>query len=155
MKQLRTLGELIYSNSEFRKLLNDANILFRDIFADAASKAADLASEAAHKAAETAEKQRPSKQELNNIDNVANGGQDKTKEPPSADEVKDQANKVAGDAKQKGKEVKRDAKKKGKKGRDDVQEYLNQKFPKQRQDALIQRLKKVLLSVEVHLTSSL
>src|SRR5579859_725368 len=77
LKQLRTLGDLIYSNSEFRKLLSDANILFRDMFADAASKAADIASDAAHQAAQTGESQRPSKAELDNIDNAANGGQEK------------------------------------------------------------------------------
>jgi hypothetical protein len=41
LKQLKTLGELIHSNSEFRKLLADANILFRDIFADAAHQTAE------------------------------------------------------------------------------------------------------------------
>jgi hypothetical protein len=143
LKQLRTLGDLIYSNSEFRKLLSDANILFRDMFADAASKAADIASDAAHSAAETAENQRPSQDELNNIDSPANGGEEKDKKPPSADDVKDQADKVGKQAKQKGKEVKKSAQKKGKQSRDEIQEYLNQKFPKQRQDAVINRLKKV------------
>ena len=57
LKQLRTLGDLVYSNSEFRKLLVDANILFRDIFADAASAAIRLG-------AETAENQRPSQDEI-------------------------------------------------------------------------------------------
>jgi cobalamin biosynthesis Mg chelatase CobN len=144
LKQLRTLGDLIYSNSEFRKLLTDANVLFRDMFADAASKAADVASDAAHQAAQTAEDQRPSQEELNNIDNAANGGQDKDKEPPSTDEVKDKANKAGQEAKKKGKDAKKTAQKKGKQTRDDVQEYLKQKFPKQRQDAVVNRLKQVL-----------
>ena len=144
LKQLKTLGELIYSNSEFRKLLVDANVLFRDIVADAASKAADIASDAAHNAAKVAEDQRPSQQELNNIDKPADGGQDKDKKPPSPDEVKDQADKAGKDAKKKGQEAQKSAQKKGKKARDDIQEYLNQKFPKQRQDAVINRLKKVI-----------
>jgi len=147
LKQLRTLGDLIYSNSEFRKLLADANILFRDMFADAASKAADLASDAAHQAAQTAESQRPTQDELNNIDNPANGGQDKDKQPPSTDDVKDQADNTGKQAKQKGKEIKKSAQKKGKQSRDEIQEYLNQKFPKQRQDAVINRLKKVYLGI--------
>ncbi|KAI5810966.1 hypothetical protein DFH27DRAFT_2881 [Peziza echinospora] len=37
---IRTLGRLIVSNGQFRKLLNDAQILFRDIAGDAASNAA-------------------------------------------------------------------------------------------------------------------
>lgn len=37
---LRTLGTLIISNGQFRKLLSDAQILFRDIAGDAAQKAA-------------------------------------------------------------------------------------------------------------------
>jgi hypothetical protein len=144
LKQLRTLGDLIYSNSEFRKLLTDANVLFRDMFADAASKAADVASDAAHQAGQTAESLRPSQDELNNIDNAANGGQDGDKEPPSTDEVKDKASKAGQDAKKKGKDAKKTAQKKGKQTRDDVQEYLKQKFPKQRQDAVVNRLKKVI-----------
>jgi hypothetical protein len=144
LKQLRTLGDLIYSNSEFRKLLSDANVLFRDMFADAASKAADLASDAAHQAAQTAESQRPSQDELNNIDSATNGGEEKDKKPPSSDDVKDQADQAGKQAKAKGKEVKKSVQKKGKQSRDEIQEYLNQKFPKQRQDAVINRLKKVL-----------
>jgi cobalamin biosynthesis Mg chelatase CobN len=144
LKQLRTLGDLVYSNSEFRKLLTDANVLFRDMFADAASKAADVASGAAHQAAQAAENQRPSQDELNNIDNAANGGQDKDKEPPSTDDVKDKASRAGQEAKKKGKDAKKTAQKKGKQTRDDVQEYLKQKFPKQRQDAIVNRLKKVI-----------
>jgi len=142
LKQLRTLGDLIYSNSEFRKLLVDANVLFRDMFADAASKVADAAFEAAQSAGQMAEGSRPSQDELSSIDNAANGGQQKDKKL-STIEMKDQAKQVGKDAKKKGKEVKRSAQKKGKKTRDDVQEYLRQKFPKQRQDTIVNRLKKV------------
>ena len=136
MKQLRTLGDLVYSNSEFRKLLADANILFRDIFADAASAAA-------HLAAETAESQQPSQGKSNNINNAAESGQDTGKKPPSAEDIKDQADKAGKDAMKKGKDITKQVQKKGKKTRDDVQEYLSQKFPKQRQDAIVNRLKKV------------
>jgi len=41
LEGLRTLGTLIISNGQFRKLLNDATILVRDIAGDAASKAAN------------------------------------------------------------------------------------------------------------------
>ncbi|KAF8421047.1 hypothetical protein EV426DRAFT_226581 [Tirmania nivea] len=40
LEGLRTLGTLIISNGQFRKLLNDAQILFRDIAGDVAQKAA-------------------------------------------------------------------------------------------------------------------
>jgi len=41
LEGLRTLGTLIISNGQFRKLLSDATILLRDIAGDAATKAAD------------------------------------------------------------------------------------------------------------------
>ncbi|KAL5328816.1 hypothetical protein ACEPPN_002324 [Leptodophora sp. 'Broadleaf-Isolate-01'] len=41
LEGLRTLGMLIISNGQFRKLLNDATILIRDIAGDAASNAAN------------------------------------------------------------------------------------------------------------------
>ncbi|KAF8450030.1 hypothetical protein BDZ91DRAFT_687019 [Kalaharituber pfeilii] len=40
LEGLRTLGTLIISNGQFRKILNDAQILLRDIVGDAASRAA-------------------------------------------------------------------------------------------------------------------
>src|SRR5271154_2195620 len=99
LKQLRTLGDLIYSNSEFRKLLVDANVLFRDMFADAASKVVDAAFEAAQSAGQMAEGSRPSQDELSSIDNAANGGQQKDKKLLSTIEMKDQAKQVGKDAK--------------------------------------------------------
>jgi hypothetical protein len=146
LKQLRTLGDLVYSNSEFRKLLADANVLFRDIFADAAGKVADAGLETAQSAGQMVGNSRPSRDELNNVDNAADEGQQKDKKLPSREEMKDQAHQIGKDAKKKGQEVKKSVQKKGKKTRDDVQEYLSQKFPKQRQDAIVNRLKKVHFS---------
>ena len=143
LKQLRTLGDLIYSNSEFRKLLTDANILFRDMFANAVSKATEMAFETVQSAEQMGEDQRPNEDELNNIDNAANGGQQKDKTLPGPYEMKDEVDRVGKDAKKKAKDFKKTAQKKGKKTRDDIQEYLSQKFPKQRQDAIVNRLKKV------------
>jgi Family of unknown function (DUF5923) len=147
LQQLRTLGELIYSNSEFRKLLSDANILFRDIFADIASKAAEQASEAAQTSAQMAKDaadEMPSQGGFNGLDDAANEGNQKDKAPPNGEDVKNQAKKEGKEAKKEGEEVKKQLTKKGKKSKDDIQQYLNQKFPKQRQDAVINRLKKVL-----------
>ncbi|KAF1345857.1 hypothetical protein BDV97DRAFT_423947 [Delphinella strobiligena] len=54
LEGLRTLGELILSNGQFRKLLKDATVLLRDMAGDAAQKAAN--------------KVNPSEDELNQID---------------------------------------------------------------------------------------
>ena len=152
LKQLRTLGELLYCNSEFRKILSDANILFRDIFAEAVTKAAEQVADSVHAAVEQADGARPSQAEVNDIDKPADEGQQKDNKPPSADDIKDKVGKAVQEAKQNADETKRSAMKKGKKARDDVQEFLNRKFPKQRQDAVINRLKKVLNPVKRWLT---
>lgn len=57
LEGLRTLGTLIISNGQFRKLLRDAQILLRDIAGDAAQKAA--------------EKVNPSEDDLRQIDEAA------------------------------------------------------------------------------------
>lgn len=57
LEGLRTLGTLIVSNGQFRKLLNDATILLRDIAGDAAQKAAHQV--------------RPSQDQLDQIDHLA------------------------------------------------------------------------------------
>ncbi|KAF2429731.1 hypothetical protein EJ08DRAFT_613446 [Tothia fuscella] len=57
LEGLRTLGTLIISNGQFRKLLNDASVLLRSIAGDAASK--------------TANKVQPSEEALNRIDDPA------------------------------------------------------------------------------------
>ncbi|TVY47846.1 Uncharacterized protein LOCC1_G002934 [Lachnellula occidentalis] len=94
---LRTLGTLIITNGQFRKLLNDATILIRDIAGDAAQKAAN--------------KVNPSEDELSQIDkpaddnvwhdkpNVSTGGiknQIKSSVPIGKKDLKD----AAGDASQ-------------------------------------------------------
>lgn len=61
VEHLRTLGKLIFTNSEFRKLLKDVGILGRDVAADAAAKAADAA--------------RPSEDQLNQVDETAPSNQ--------------------------------------------------------------------------------
>lgn len=57
LEGLRTLGTLIISNGQFRKLLSDASILLRDIAGDAATK--------------TANKVNPSEDQLSQIDQPA------------------------------------------------------------------------------------
>ncbi|KAK3654766.1 hypothetical protein LTR22_010668, partial [Elasticomyces elasticus] len=57
LEGLRTLGELLITNGQFRKLLSDATVLLRDIAGDAASK--------------TADKVKPSEDRLNSLDEPA------------------------------------------------------------------------------------
>ncbi|ORY77244.1 hypothetical protein BCR35DRAFT_305540 [Leucosporidium creatinivorum] len=60
-EHLRTLGKLIFTNSEARKLLKDIGILGRDVAADAAAKVSDVARPSEHELAR-AEEPAPSNQ---------------------------------------------------------------------------------------------
>ncbi|EXJ78790.1 hypothetical protein A1O1_09192 [Capronia coronata CBS 617.96] len=72
---IKTLGRLILSNGQFRKLLNDATVLLRDMAGDAAQSAADRVN--------------PSEDKLNQIDHPA---EDNTwHDVPSKDHLKNQA----------------------------------------------------------------
>ncbi|KAK3721493.1 hypothetical protein LTR37_003049 [Vermiconidia calcicola] len=96
---LRTLGTLLITNGQFRKLLNDATILLRDMAGDAASKAAT--------------KVNPSEDQLNQIDAAAEdntwhekpdvGGMKqnlRSQMPIGKKDLKDAANAGSGDATQ-------------------------------------------------------
>ncbi|KAI5479947.1 hypothetical protein MNV49_002237 [Pseudohyphozyma bogoriensis] len=61
VEHLRTLGKLIFTNSEARKLLKDVGILGRDVAADAAAKVSDVA--------------RPSDEALDGVDEPAPSNQ--------------------------------------------------------------------------------
>lgn len=135
-KKLRDLGSLLYSSPEFRKLLNDASILAREILADAASQAASLATTAS-------DKLRPSEDETSQIDKPASAalGDRNSTGPPSVSEVQKQA-------KDKGSAYAEQAKKKSQQSRDDIEAYLREKFPKQRRDAVVNRLKRVITEIQ-------
>jgi len=140
LERLQLLGSLLYGSSEFRKLLYDFSVIARDIFADAASTAASNISSAAESA-------RPSKDELENVDKPAEGGvQDdkKRSELPS----KDEAQNALKELQKKGKGYAEQVRKKGYESRDEIENYLRQKFPKQRQDAIINRLKKAINDIQ-------
>lgn len=98
---LRALGQLIITNGQFRKLLNDAVILFRDMAGDAAQNAASAIS--------------PTQDKLDQIDAPAEDNtwhdapdlskdsirnQIKAKAPFSKQDAKQAANEAAGDATQ-------------------------------------------------------
>jgi len=110
VEHLRTLGKLIFTNSEFRKLLKDVGILGRDVAADAAAKAADAA--------------RPSEEQLNQVDETAPSNQwvgpngevrDHTSDVPDTGLAakRDQAKNIKEQAVQKKEEVKDEAKSRG------------------------------------------
>lgn len=80
LEGLRTLGTLLITNGQFRKLLNDAVLLFRDMAGDAASNAA--------------QKVRPSDEKLSQIDAPAEDNVWHEAPDLSKDNVKAQLNSV-------------------------------------------------------------
>ncbi|KAK5136967.1 hypothetical protein LTR08_001474 [Meristemomyces frigidus] len=77
LEGLRTLGELLITNGQFRKLLSDASVLLRDIAGDAAQK--------------TANKVNPSEDALNQIDEPAEDNTWHEKPDLSKDNLRNQA----------------------------------------------------------------
>lgn len=105
VEHLRTLGKLIFTNSEFRKLLKDVGILGRDVAADAATKAANAA--------------RPSEEQLRQVDETAPSNQwvgpdgevrDHTSDVPDTGLAakRDEAKRLKEQAQQKKEEVKQE-----------------------------------------------
>ncbi|KAI5800208.1 hypothetical protein DFH27DRAFT_482855 [Peziza echinospora] len=140
--RLRLLGGLLYSSSEFRKLITDLSVVARDIFADAASNVASVAGSAA-------EQIHPSEEQLAQLDSSApetfasrEEGAKASKDFPA------ESSKLQKQASEKSKDVAADARRKAYKAGDDVQEYLKQKFPKQRRDAVINRMKKIIRDIQ-------
>ncbi|CAG9950893.1 unnamed protein product, partial [Clonostachys rosea f. rosea IK726] len=92
LKGLRTLGTLIITNGQFRKLLKDFSILVRDIAGDAASNAAN--------------KVRPSEEQLGQLDEAAPDNTWHEKPDLSKNNLKKQAQNVyGGNAKKDAKDV--------------------------------------------------
>lgn len=94
LEGLRTLGTLLITNGQFRKLLNDSVILLRDIAGDAATNAA--------------QKVRPSEDKLQQLDRPADDNTWHEAPDFSKDNVKGQLSSVyKGDAKQDAKDIAR------------------------------------------------
>lgn len=168
---LRTLGTLIISNGQFRKLLSDATILVRDIAGDAATTAAG--------------KLNPSEDQLSQIDSPAldntwhdvpsvaelkgqaRGIYDKNK-PFSKKDAQDAAAQVQGaDITQVGaqaaadnlnakarenvpQETQDNISKSGDTTRVQARNYISKKMPKERRDQTIWRLKKMTVEIQNH-----
>ena len=142
-EQLRTLASLLYSNAEFRKLLSDAIVLGEDLLADSTESGAEFASDAVKKATDLSSTIRPSKERLEQVDKSADEVDEKAYELPSQSDLpsKDKIQKEKNKAKQESKAA-------SKRAVAGYSKYLKSKFPKQRQDALIARLKKLVESIQ-------
>ncbi|KAG0132128.1 hypothetical protein HOY82DRAFT_484086 [Tuber indicum] len=133
---MRLLGSLLYSSPEFRKLLNDVTIVSRDIFADAASFAANVASSAAEKA-------RPG----GDISQIEQPAESALGDPSTSPDIPS-ASRIRSMAKDKGISYTEALRKQTTQSRYDVESYLREKFPKQRRDAVINRLKSTIGEVQ-------
>lgn len=118
--------------------LTGSLVLAREILADAASQVGSIATKAS-------DQFRPSESETSQIEKPAEpalgdapAGEDG---PPSAGTLRRQA-------RGKGSAYIEQAKKKGQQSRDDIESYLREKFPKQRRDAVVNRLKKVITEIQ-------
>lgn len=156
--RLRLLFGLLYSSPEFRKLAHDFTLIARDLFADAASLTASYASQLATQAQSAAEQARPSDSELANLDEPASPTLP-TKQQGEATASRLDTAKAGGPRIPSKAEIKRQAAEKTRtytegvrrktySAGSEIEEYLRQKFPKQRRDAVINRLKKALADVQ-------
>jgi len=108
VEHLRTLGRLIFTNSEARKLLKDVGILARDVAADGAAKLSDVARPADHEL-ERVDEPAPSNQWVGPDGQVRSHNDDVPasgvgKKADQAKEVKDQAAQKKDEAKESAKQ---------------------------------------------------
>jgi len=162
LEGLRTLGTLIITNGQFRKLLQDCITLLRDMAADAASNAAnkvrppgealaDIDAPAQdntwHDAPDFSKdniKKQVQGTYKNNVNSDSKVAQaDTTADAKNLATNPDQATAVAG-------EVGDAAKAKAQEQRARTKEYLKRKVPQDRRDQTIFRLKKALLECQQH-----
>ncbi|OJJ49338.1 hypothetical protein ASPZODRAFT_61111 [Penicilliopsis zonata CBS 506.65] len=175
MEGLKTLGNLLITNGEFRKLLSDATILIRDIAGDASQKAADRVRPSEEQLAQVDqpaeenvwhEKPNLSKDELkarfknranenkpaaaaNKAAQASTGGQ----QPTSASDIDFRGGAVAGYQNLKettSENVPEETKNRTRELADRTKNYLSQKMPQERRDQVIWRLKKMVLECQSH-----
>ncbi|CAK7236885.1 hypothetical protein SBRCBS47491_009788 [Sporothrix bragantina] len=158
LEGLKTLGNLLITNGQFRKLLKDSSILFRDILSDSAEKATSAirpSDEALAQIDEPApdhtwhDAPNLSKSDLKNRaqalyksnkpDDTAPGTT--TDGVPVADSQR--LNELQGAAAE-------TADKKSAEYRERVKSYLRSKMPEERRDQVIWRLKKMILECQQH-----
>ncbi|KAH6976046.1 hypothetical protein BKA56DRAFT_74714 [Ilyonectria sp. MPI-CAGE-AT-0026] len=172
LQGLRTLGTLLITNGQFRKLLQDCTVLLRDIAGDAATSAASKVRPTEDQLAEMDqaaqdntwhEKPKFSKADLKKRAQGIYGGAKKDAQDVAAAgaEANDQVDAIAGKdaalntARQKldGKvdeKTKRNILQRNEEYRRRAGEYFNKKMPKERKDQTIFRLKKMILECQQH-----
>lgn len=147
---LKTLGTLLITNGEFRKILSDATVLIRDIAADASQKAANQV--------------RPSEEKLAQIDEPAEENTWHEKPNISKDDIKGKFKKNKGDKSSvaspsvaesetgtaDASSVTPSEASRRKKLANQTKEYLSDKIPKERREQTIWRLKKMVIEVQGH-----
>ncbi|KAJ5972111.1 uncharacterized protein N7479_002029 [Penicillium vulpinum] len=139
---LKTLGTLMITNGEFRKLLNDAMTLGRDIAADASQKAANQV--------------RPSQEDLSQIDQAAEENVWHEKPNMSKDDLKSKFKKDKAKAENEGigavteNEAGVSPETKKREYSDKTKSYLSEKIPKERREQTVWRLKKMIIEIQGH-----
>ncbi|KAG6003594.1 hypothetical protein E4U21_001881 [Claviceps maximensis] len=180
LQGLRTLGTLLITNGQFRKLLNDSIVLFRDMAGDAATSAAGRI--------------RPSEEQLSQVDSAAQDNTWHDKPDLSKENLQKQAKGIyGGNAKKDAQDVanatqnaalpqgqksdqvdhaaaqntlktaaqqkvdenvdpetKEKIKKRNEEYRRKTKEYFNKKMPEERKDQIVFRLKKMVLECQQH-----
>ncbi|KAI1393281.1 uncharacterized protein F4822DRAFT_6542 [Hypoxylon trugodes] len=178
LEGLRTLGTLIITNGQFRKLLNDATILLRDIAGDAASNAAgkvrptgeDLA-QIDHPAEDNTWHETPDfskdnvKSQLRSVYKsdpaqdakgvAASGAQAVRQSDGSAGDRINAAQSATSKAAEQVKgnvdpETKESTKQTAQEYRARTRQYLSKKMPEERRDQTIWRLKKMVVECQQH-----
>ncbi|KAJ5415889.1 hypothetical protein N7465_004584 [Penicillium sp. CMV-2018d] len=141
---LKTLGTLMITNGEFRKLLNDAVTLGKDIAADASQKAANQV--------------RPSEEELSQIDQAAEENVWHEKPNVSKDDLKSRFKKnkaekgsaAAASTAVTEEETGVSPQNKRKEYSDKTKNYLSRKVPQERREQTVWRLKKMIIEIQGH-----
>lgn len=170
---LKTLGTLLITNGEFRKLLSDAMIIARDIAGDASQKAAnrirpseEQLSQVDQPAQENVWHEKPgipkeqlksgmqrTKEEAGEVagtaTQAATGGQD----PTATGNVDVQAGAATGIQKAKEKipeDVSEQAKGRTQELKERTRSYMSEKMPRERRQQAIWRLKKMVIEIQGH-----
>ena len=171
LEGLRTLGTLIISNGQFRKLLNDATVLIRDIAGDAATNAAgklspsdDKLAQIDHPAADDTWHDVPSVSELKGQARDLYGknkpfsrkdAQEATAQAQSAGDRQEGAQSAADTLNTRAREnvpqeTQDNLAKTGDAARTQARNYLNKKMPQERREQTIWRLKKMVVEIQNH-----
>ncbi|THC99081.1 hypothetical protein EYZ11_001477 [Aspergillus tanneri] len=177
LEGLKALGNLLITNGEFRKLLNDAWILARDIAGDASQKAANQLRPSEEQLAQIDEpaeenvwhekpdfakhkenltsrfKTAKSEKQYNEIGETAVQAATGDQDPETAGDIDIRAGATAGAEEVNQRlsgNVSEDTKSRAREYTDRTKNYLAQKVPPERREQAIWRLKKMVLEIQGH-----